>query len=188
MSNKRVIYILLTHSGSILSKCIKTYTREPYSHVSIALDHTLNELYSFGRIKPNNPLIGGFVKEDIIRGTYSRFPNTTCALYSLEISNLQYNKLRKEIHKFKSEKEKYGYNLIGLIGVMLDVPMEKEYNYFCSQFVATLLYNSGVYLFRKSAGLVSPKDFRQCRNLELMYEGKLMDYWKEEKLYYSSIV
>ena len=52
------VYILLTHTGTILSKAIKLYTSHEYTHVSIALDEKLDRLYSFGRINPYNPFIG----------------------------------------------------------------------------------------------------------------------------------
>lgn len=55
MTKNHIIYILLTHSGSLLSKCINIYTKEPYTHVSIALDTNLKELYSFGRLNPTIP-------------------------------------------------------------------------------------------------------------------------------------
>lgn len=32
------IYIILTHTGTILSKIIKEFTKDEFSHVSIALD------------------------------------------------------------------------------------------------------------------------------------------------------
>lgn len=167
---------MLTYSGSLLSRGIKVYTKEPYSHVSIAFDEELKELYSFGRLRPNNPIIAGFVKEDIANGTYARFPNTTCALYSLDINKNQYNKLQKELEKFKRDGEKYGYNFIGLIGAMVNYPIERKYNYFCSQFVSSLLRKSGITLINKEAGLVAPRDFRECEELHLVYEGKLQNY------------
>ena len=176
MTKNHVIYILLTHSGSLLSKCINVYTKEPYTHVSIALDTNLKELYSFGRIHPSNPIFAGFVKEDIINGTYARFPETRCGLYSLKVNDIQYRRLKKELRKFKINKDKYGYNLLGLFGVILNIPIERRYNYFCSQFVANLLNNSGIYLFDKPPALVSPRDFRKCKELSLVYEGKLKRY------------
>ncbi len=179
MTEKNKVFILLTHSGSLLSRCINIYTKEPYTHVSIALDINLRELYSFGRIYPSNPLFGGFVKEDIKNGTYARFPNTMCALYSLEINDIQYNKLKRELRNFKINWDKYGYNLLGLFGVILNYPVEREYCYFCSQFVATLLKNSGIYDFNKPTGLISPKDFRECKELKLIYEGSLTGYNSE---------
>ncbi len=176
MKKKHTIYILLTYSGSLLSKVIKIHTREPYAHVSIGFDEELSELYSFGRLKPNNPMIGGFIKEDISNGTYARFPNTTCALYSLEVSDKKYKRLLKELNKFKKYGDKYGYNIIGLLGVMVKFPIERRHHYFCSQFVASLLKNSGIKLIDKQTGLTAAKDFRTCSELNLIYEGSLQDY------------
>ena len=50
------IYIILTHTGTILSKIIKKYTKDEFSHVSISLDVDLKEMYSFGRLNPYNAL------------------------------------------------------------------------------------------------------------------------------------
>lgn len=176
---------MLTHSGSLLSKCINIYTKEPYTHVSISLDETLNELYSFGRLRPNNPIIAGFVMEDIRNGTYKRFPNTMCALYSIQINKEQHKKLKKEIKKFKKDGKKYGYNFIGLIGFMVNYPIERKYNYFCSQFVSSLLNSSGITLIDKPTALTSPRDFRECRDLNLVYEGNLQLYNVKESYLFS---
>ncbi len=167
---------MLTNSGSLLSKCINIYTKEPYTHVSISFDEELNQLYSFGRLRPNNPIIAGFVKEDIKNGTYKKFPDTMCALYSIQINNVQYKKLKKEIRRFKKDGKKYGYNFIGLIGVMVNYPIGRKDNYFCSQFVSSLLNKSGIILIDKPSGLTAPRDFRECRDLNLVYEGNLQSY------------
>ncbi|WP_326828364.1 hypothetical protein [Tissierella pigra] len=152
--------------------------------MSIAFDEELKELYSFGRLRPKNPIFAGFVKEDIVNGTYARFPNTMCALYSLEINSLQYKKLMRELDKFKRDGEKYGYNLIGLLGVMVNYPIERKYNYFCSQFVSSLLKSSGIELINKETALTSPRDFRECRELNLVYEGKLQNYGLKQSYLY----
>lgn len=176
MDRNYTIYILLTHSGTLPSRFIKMYTREPYSHVSIALDLDLRELYSFGRLKPSNPIIGGFVREDIHFGTFGRFPNTQCALYSLTVNGYQYYSLRRELNKFLMDERRYGYNFLGLLGMVLRIPIQRTHKYFCSQFVATLLKESGIDFFQKPPALVSPMDFRKCKALNLVYEGKLKAY------------
>ena len=88
------IYIVLTYTGTILSKAVKVYTRKKYSHISIALDKELKEMYSFGRLNPYNPFIGGFVHESINSGTFKRFKNTTTRIYSLNVSDKQYEKIK----------------------------------------------------------------------------------------------
>ena len=59
------IYIILTHTGTALSTIIKYYTKDEFSHISISLDENLEEMYSFGRLNPYNPFLGGFVHESI---------------------------------------------------------------------------------------------------------------------------
>ena len=173
---ERQIYILLSHTGSILSKLINIYTRKSFTHVSIGLDQDLDELYSFGRVRPYNPVIGGFVQEDILNGTYKRFPKTKCAIYSLNVNEDQYGRLEEEIQRFKKDQKKYGYNLIGLFGVLFHYPVYRQYNYFCSQFVSEVLSNSGINIIEKSPGLTSPTDFIGCEGLEVVYEGPIKNY------------
>ena len=181
MAEDHTIYILLSHSGSIFSRAINMYTRAPYTHVSIALDKDLKELYSFGRLKPYNPIFGGFIKEDIINGTYGRFPKTRCKLYSLRVNEIQYKKLVMELNKFKKEANKYGYNFLGLIGAMFNHPIQRRYNYFCSQFVSQILLNSDINILDKHPGLTAPMDFIECEGLEFIYEGYLNLYGQRER-------
>ena len=173
---ERQIYILLSYTGSVLSKLISIYTRKSFSHISIGLDESLDELYSFGRKRAYNPVIAGFVQEDILNGTYKRFPKTKCAVYSLNVNEDQYERLGKEIDRFKKEQDRYGYNLIGLLGAMFNYPIYRKYNYFCSQFVSEVLSNSGINIIEKSPGLTSPTDFLGCEGLVEVYAGPIMDY------------
>lgn len=176
MDKDYTIYILLTHSGSMFAKLINVYTRDKYTHASIALDKDLKELYSFGRLKPYNPIRAGFVQEDIINGTFGRFPKTRCALYSLKVDEIQYYKVEKNLEKFKEESKKYGYNFLGLFGAMFHHPIQRRYSYFCSQFVSEVLMNSGIKIIDKHPGLTAPMDFLCCEDLEFVYEGYLNIY------------
>ena len=90
------IYLILTHTGTTLSTIIKCYTKDEFSHVSIALDKELNTMYSFGRLRPSNPFIGGFVHEGIDFGTFKRFKNTQSEIYSLEIADNKYEKIKED--------------------------------------------------------------------------------------------
>ena len=98
------IYFVLTHTGTVLSKIIKNYTKDEFSHVSISLDKELNKMYSFGRINPYNPLWGGFVHEYIDKGTFKRFYKTKTKIFSLEITEKQYLDLEKIIYDMEKIK------------------------------------------------------------------------------------
>ena len=45
------IYIVLTYTGTFLSRIVNIYTGKKYSHVSISLDKNLEYMYSFGRFR-----------------------------------------------------------------------------------------------------------------------------------------
>lgn len=175
MKNK-YIYILLTNTGTMFTRLLGLCSGKPYNHSSIAFDIELNEMYSFGRRKPRNPFIGGFVREYIRTGLYAICPGTLCALYEFEVSQEQYELIRENVRVFEVEKDRYTYNLVGVMGVALKTPINREYSYFCSQFLATVLERSGVHLFAKPPGLVTPDDFRQHPQAKLIFEGKLTEY------------
>lgn len=170
------VYILLTNTGTLFTRVIQTYTKAPYNHASISFNRELSELYSFGRKNPSNPLNGGFVREDIKTGTYSKYPNTTCVIYELQVSEREIEKMKRVLQVFIQKRQKYLYNILGVVGIALKEPVEFSNSYFCSQFVAEILERSGIKLWNKLPALVTPDDFRQSDRLHLIYEGKLSQY------------
>lgn len=168
------IYIVLTYTGTVLSKIIKYYTHADYSHVSIALDENLDEMYSFGRLNPYNPFIGGFVKEGIKRGTFKRFKKTEALVYSVALTEKQYKIISKNIKKFKKNKKEYKFNVIGLFAIGLNIRYTKEKSFYCAEFVKYLVDKAELEL--DLPDMVQPMDFKDLDNLELMYSGKLRNY------------
>ena len=57
------IYIIVSNSGSLVSKVLKYFTKEEYVHVTISLDKKLENAYSFGRKYTYIPLPGGLINE-----------------------------------------------------------------------------------------------------------------------------
>lgn len=171
---------MLSDTQSFISKGIKIYTKKPYSHVSIALDINLDEVYSFGRLRPHNPLIGGFVREDVDNGTFKIYPNTKVALYSIDVTLQQLNEVKEAIDKFKASDHKYRYNFIGVVGLILNKPINRKYRYFCSQFVAEVLLDSDIKIIDKDIGLTLPDDFINHKQLQLVYEGMLLQYKRDK--------
>ncbi|UOQ50589.1 hypothetical protein MUN88_12930 [Gracilibacillus caseinilyticus] len=176
MTEQRYVYIMLSNTGTLFTNVIKTYTKAPYNHASLSFDPDLKEMYSFGRKKPANPLHGGFVKEDILTGTYSRYPNTTCVIYRLKVTQREFSKMKRILDVFIKKDQKFLYNILGVIGVSLKEPIEFSNSYFCSQFVAEILYRSGIQLWDTLPAMVTPDHFRSHDRLELIYEGRLYEY------------
>jgi hypothetical protein len=174
--DRKTVYVLLTDTGTLLTKIIKWYTNAPYNHVSIVLDEKLDEMYSFGRKYPKNPLIAGFIKEDVYNGFYRYFHNTRCLLLKMNISSNEYRRIRSVIQSFDHQKDRYSYNLLGLVGVAVQIPIHQRDKYFCSQFVAEVFAKSGLNLWNLPPTLVTPHDFYQHPRFEIVYEGRLYDY------------
>ena len=114
------IYLVLTHTGTALSSIVKFYTKKKYTHISIALDSELKELYSFGRLNPYNAFVGGFVHEGLDKGTFARFKNTMGGVYSLKVTDEQYNSIVNTIEHVKENRENYKFNIIGLFFVSIN--------------------------------------------------------------------
>lgn len=169
------IYIVLTYTGTVLSRIIKIFTRNQYSHVSIALDENMDEMYSFGRLNPYNPFFGGFVKEGINIGTFKRFRNTKSQISSLEITDEQYQKLRDVLEKMCMNKEAYKFNITGLVFALFHKRLMRKNKFYCSQFVRYVMENSDI-KDKRLSDVIKPEDFRKLENLHLEYEGLLRLY------------
>lgn len=170
---KKKIYLLLTDTNTVLTKIIKLYTKMPYNHASISLNSELSEVYSFGRINVNNPFIGGFIKEDL---QSILFQDAHCAIYSLTLTNEQYQKLYHFIKKLEAQKQIYRYNFLGLFGFLLNVPIDRKYAFFCSQFVAYLLKETEIINDEITPSLIKPGDLPHLADFQLVYEGRLAEY------------
>lgn len=168
------IYIVLTHSGTTLSKIIKNYTKDEFSHVSISLDKSLQEMYSFGRRHPYNPFWAGFVHEYIDKGTFKRFHQTRAKVYSLEITDEQYGKVENKIRQIQKEKERYHFNIIGLFAVGFHKRIQKEYSFYCAEFVKTVLEKAKIKT--ELPEVVKPEDFKKMQGIQEIYEGMLRKY------------
>lgn len=172
----KCVYIVISKTETLPSNVIKMWTKEPYAHTSIAMDIELKEMYSFARKRLRNPFNCGFISEDITSGVFGRDQETTCRVARLWVTSKQYKNIVKILKSFRKNKDFYKYNYIGIFGVVFNRAVERKYNYFCSQFVYSVLEKAGVEMFGKKPGLARPEDFRVWDELELIYEGKLNRY------------
>ena len=168
------IYIILTHTGTVLSRIIKCYTKNEFSHCSIALDNELNEMYSFGRLNPYNPFWGGFVHEGISFGTFKRFKNTKTKIYSLEITDEQYKEIKGIINYIENTKEIQKFNIIGLFAVGFHKRISFKNSFYCAEFVKYVIESAGIKT--NLPEIIKPEDFKNLENIKLIYNGKLKDY------------
>ena len=181
------IYLVLAHTGTTLATIIKYYTKDEFSHVSIALDDDLDEMYSFGRLNPYNPFWGGFVHENIHKGTFKRFKNTKTEVYSLLVTDEQYEKIEKTISYFSQNKDKYKFNVLGLACVSINKRILRKNTFYCAEFVKHVLKVSGISEVNKLPEIIRPQNFKNIQGLKLEYEGLLRNYKKKKVLSLSEV-
>ena len=169
------IYIVLTHTGTLLSNLIKLYTKNDYSHVSLAFDEDLNEMYSFGRIYTYNAFIGGFVREYLDSGTFKRFKNTTTSVYELEVSDIQYREIKNKVVMMYEKRREYKFNFIGVFFVMFHKKIKRKNALYCAEFVKYALASGDVDM-KYLPDVIKPEDFKKVKDVKLIYKGKLKDY------------
>lgn len=169
----KTIYIVLTDTGTLLSKAIGMYTRKDLNHASIAFDEQLTEIYSFGRKQQYNPFIGGFVRENVAEGI---FQEADCAVYRCKVSTEAYIRIRQKIVQFELNQNDYKYNFIGLFGVALNREIRRERAFFCSQFVATVMQESETHRLLTRPCLTMPHHLAYLPHMEMVYEGNLKSY------------
>lgn len=172
------IYIVLTYSGTLLSKVIKEFTKDEFSHVSISLDIELEQMYSFGRLHPYNMFMAGFVQEKIHEGTFKRFYNTRTKVYELAVTDEQYNKVVETIENIKKEREKYKFNILGLFAVGFHKKLRNKNSFYCAEFVKYVMEQAKIDI--KLPEIVKPEDFKQIEGLQEIYGGYLRQYQTED--------
>lgn len=172
----QTIYIVLTQTGAILSKILKVVTRAKYNHSSISLTDDLSTMYSFGRLKPRNPFIGGFVKEAPGYGTFLRFPQTEALVIAVDITDKQYREINEYLAKMYESKDEYTYNYKGLFLAMFGIARHNEKQFYCSEFVKDVLVKFEVVPKGVFLDIVKPVDILDAIDGHVIYTGKLKDY------------
>lgn len=92
------IFVLLMQTGTSVAKVLQFFTRKPYNHASVALDLTLEEMYSFCRNHIHFPLPAGFNQEIVGEGTLGRFLVIPCEIYAIPVTKEKNRNLNKTSH------------------------------------------------------------------------------------------
>lgn len=171
-NNKKYIYVVLSQTGTIISRIIKFFTGAPYNHASLSNDVELQEIYSFCRKFKRFALPAGFVEEKKV-GVFDMFRRVPCEVYAFEVSNEQYEKYEDMLEAFKKDSKLYSYNVLGLITLAFGFAIHRKNHFVCSEFVAHVLSECGIAVFNKDLGLVKPDDFRYLDNAVLVYKGDM---------------
>lgn len=166
------IYIALVDTPGIFAYLIRRYLKQKYIHVVISMDAELEEAYSFGRRNPFIPVIAGFEKED--KGKILRaFPDAGYLICEMECTGEQKERIRETLAQDMKQRLHYHYAVLGLPFILLGRPFYQKNHYTCSSYIARLLEENGIRISQKHFSLVTPKDFYEYPDKQVLFEGAL---------------
>lgn len=167
------IFILLTKSDTNVSKLIKLITSDTYTHASISFDEDLQPLYSFSRKYVYSPLPAGLRTEPLDKGFYQKYDYIPCALYELSVEDDIYDAAKSEVEQMMEEASTYRFNVLGLFLCKLNIPLHRNRQYFCSEFVSEVLSRCNALKLPKDTSLMRPNDYTKFDELVCLFEGRL---------------
>ena len=177
--DEKVVYIVLSMSGTRFSRFLRLFSRLEFTHASLSFEEDLNTLYSFGRKKVRMPWIAGFTIEHPNTGIFGLY-DADCEILELKLSEEDYNSLRNYCDLVLKNKDFYRYNFTGLLYTYFNRPKKLRRKYTCTQFVAATL-NRGAHIeFDKDVSLVLPSDYYKlpCKSV---YKGKLHSFVESKR-------
>lgn len=175
-AEEKKIYIVVTQTGTVLSRILKQITGAKYNHSSISPYADLHLMYSFGRKNAYNPFFGGFVTESVRFGTFKRFYKTQAQVVEISVSAEQYAAICSTLEEMVQERKKYHYNYWGLYLAALRISHSKPDCYYCSEFVKEMLVHHAVVGAEDLPVITQPIHFLDIPAAETVYCGKLHDY------------
>ena len=173
------VYVVIMHTGTMLSKMIQTAIHSQYSHASISFDSSLTSMYSFARKLTADGTAtsdGGFRIEDI-RAKFFQENDIKFAMYMVPCTEEQIKLMKKRLEYFRKNQSKFKYDFTGLIKNYFSISDNPEYKWFCTRFVADIL-NAGrpTDPYIKDPFLVQPDDFMETNFAMYVTTGYLNQY------------
>lgn len=173
---EKSVYIVLSQTGTMFSRTLKFFTNAEYNHASISLTPDLNKMYSFGRLNPYNPFIGGFVEEGRNVGTFKRFHRTKALVLELKVSENEYNQIKYFIEYFVEHKIEFHYNYLGVLFACFKKHHKSSKRFYCSEFVKACLECFNIANAKELPKIIKPIDFLKLNNKNIIYTGLLQNY------------
>ncbi|MBQ8600703.1 MAG: hypothetical protein IJ407_04940 [Clostridia bacterium] len=173
---EKEIYIVISQTGTILSRILKIITRDEYNHASISPYGDLSRMYSFGRKHPYNPFWGGFVVESKDFGTFKRFHKTKAQVLAIPVEEEQYRNLCRKLELMATNRKKYHYNYMGLCLAVFRIHRTWKNRFYCSEFVREMLRQQQIEGVEALPSIIHPVHFLALPKAKTVYCGQLKDY------------
>ena len=175
MNDLYPVYIILFSNDTKFGKMIKTFTGSIYSHATITLDSSLNNMYSFSDIPYSHDHFNGagFVRESLWSPMYRK--NRFFTILVTFVTKEEKDTIQSKIDYFCENYTKFKYNDIGLIQYYLNFKETKRHSedkkkrWFCSEFVSYMCKAGNINGFNDI--MLAPGDIKNIQNPNVINLG-----------------
>jgi hypothetical protein len=167
------IYVVFIVTNTNMGKLIRFFTRNQYSHVTVAFDKDLRNMYSFARYHINSPISGGFVVEQPERYLIGN-NDVTIKICELPVTEEEYERIKTEVSFFQQNKEEMIYNTLNAVLSLLKRRISVKNTYTCLEFVTYLL---------RYPNMLAIKELERSFEKYVVYHGSLKGITQWEKSY-----
>ena len=166
------IYVVFISTNTAMGKMIRLFTRNRYSHVTVAFERDLSRMYSFARYHINSPILGGFVTEQPGRYLHGD-RDVPVKICEVPVKQKEYERIRKEVEYFQRNREVMIYNTLNAVLSLLGKRLTAKNMYTCLEFATHLLRYPNMHAIRELE--------RRLENY-VVYTGGLRDtaVWEQE--------
>lgn len=175
MGSQKQLYIVISQTGTILSRLLKIFTGAKYNHASISISRDLKQMYSFGRMHPYNPFWAGLVIESTDSGTFKRFYKTEAIVIAVNIDYELYFDVIKHLNEMYLKRKEYHYNYLGILFGAFNKNKIINNRFYCSEFVKYILQKGEIDGVKELPDIIQPIHFLKLPHKQL-YCGRLNEY------------
>lgn len=180
MVKTRQIFVMISRTDTGIAKLIRRVSRYPYNHVSLTLDPSLRQWYSFARYVQDAPFYSGFIREPVERFLAGE-GDAQVRIFRLEIPASQAQELEQLCRQAGKDDSGLIYNLFDAAasGIGWSLPLPEAHT--CLSFACSVL----------------GREHRNIQSLSealepwLIYEGSLAalvpDSGSREDIYFTQI-
>lgn len=175
MSEQKYVYVVLSSTGTIVSRTVRFLFRDRYTHASISIEPDLSVMYSFSREYIYFPFYGRFRAEKTDQGFLAKRTSIPARVIALPVSDAQYEMVKHRIEHFTQNRLRYGYNYIGLFLNIIGIAYAPQKRYTCSQFVSETLAKCNIASFDRDFSLIRPIMLANLKG-DVVFEGNLKEF------------
>lgn len=172
------IFVVMSFSNTFFGYAERLIKNVTYSHVGLAVDSNLKEIFTFAFSKEANGLTIDTLDKYIKRSK----DKAVISVMAVFVDGETRDNIYRSLNDINNKRYRTSYNFGNIINILKNKPQDFPYpenmSLVCSQFVDIILKLSDINLVDKSSNIVLPQDFHIRNNPRVykVYEGLCTEY------------